>query len=66
MALYVVAVENASPTRSFVCWDHSTNLPRFTFQRPRGVSYPEAEDLKERADICCGGTLRIVPLGEEE
>lgn len=21
---------------------------------------------KERADICCGGTLRIVPLGEEE
>jgi hypothetical protein len=62
MTSYVVSVENASPARSFVCWDHSTNLSRFTFQRPDGISYPEAEDLKERAEICCGETLRIVRI----
>jgi hypothetical protein len=62
MASWVVSVENANPTRSFVCWDPSTNLPRFTFQRPDGVSFTEAEALKNRADICCGGTLRIVRI----
>ena len=64
MASWVVSVENASPTRSFVCWDPSTNLPRFTFQRPDGVSFTEAEALKERADISCGGTLRVVRIDD--
>jgi hypothetical protein len=64
MASWVVSVENASPTRSFVCWDPNTNLPRFTFERPDGVSFTEAEALKERADICCGGTLRIVRIND--
>ena len=62
MASWIVSVENASPARSFVCWDFNTNQPRFTFQRPDGVSYTEAEALKERADICCGGTLRVVRI----
>jgi hypothetical protein len=62
MTSWVVCVENANPTRSFVRWDPSTNLPRFTFQRPDGVSFTEAEALKNRADICCGGTLRIVRI----
>ena len=62
MTSYVVSVENANPTRSFVCWNPNTNLPRFTFQRPDGVTFTEAKALKERADICCGGTLRIVRI----
>lgn len=64
MASFVVSVENANPARSFVCWDFDTNLPRFTFQRPDGVSYTDAVALKERADICCGGTLRILRIDD--
>jgi hypothetical protein len=37
-------------------------MPCFTFERPDGVTLEEAEALKDRADICCGGTLKIVEL----
>lgn len=55
---YVVSV--SAPTPAWVCWDHNTNIPRFTFCRPQGMSRADAERLKDRADVCCGGTLRIV------
>lgn len=59
---YVVAV--AGPEPNWIRWDPNTNLPCFTGIRPDGVSFSEATALKRRADICCGGTLSIVPLSE--
>lgn len=55
---YVVAVDAPQPT--WVCWDRNTRLPRFTFEVPDSMTRDEARLLKERAAICCGGTLRIV------
>ena len=57
---YVVACDGPLPT--WVCWDHNTNLPRHTIKRPQPMSFYEARQLKQRADICCGGTLRIVRI----
>jgi len=58
---YVVSV--AGPTPAWVRWKSSSKImPCFTFERPDGVTLEEAEALKDRADICCGGTLKIVEL----
>jgi hypothetical protein len=58
MTLYVVSVE--SPLPAWIRWNTNTNLPCFTFACPEGVSHADAKALKERADICCGGTLSVV------
>ena len=55
---YVVAVDGPQP--AWVRWDRNTNLPRFTFEMPQAMTRDEARRLKQQADICCGGTLRIV------
>jgi len=60
MTLYAVSAEGPQPT--WIRWDANTNLPCFTFNQPEGVSPSEAEYLKDRADICCGGTLSIVEV----
>ncbi|MFN9622026.1 MAG: hypothetical protein ACK587_04200 [Cyanobacteriota bacterium] len=58
---YVVSVDG--PTLAWIRWESSSKImPCFTFQRPDGVTLEEAEALKDRADICCGGTLKIVEL----
>ncbi len=54
---YVVTVEG--PRSAWVRWNRNTGLPCFTFVRPDGISLAEARELKSRADICCGGTLRV-------
>jgi hypothetical protein len=58
MALYVVRV--AGPQKTWIDWDQNRNLPAFTFIQPEGISREEAKALKARANICCGGTLKIV------
>lgn len=55
---YLVAVD--APQPAWVCWDRKTNLPRFTFEMPEAMTLEDARQLKQQADICCGGTLRIV------
>lgn len=62
MNLYVVFVEGPLPT--WIRWNANTNLPCFTFICPEGVSLADAEALKERADICCGGTLSVVEASD--
>jgi hypothetical protein len=59
MTSYVVSLAD-NPTPAWVRWNPDNHLPCFTFIRPEGVSLSDAEALKARADICCGGTLRIV------
>lgn len=59
---YVVSV--AGPEPAWIRWNDDTNLPCFTFFQPQGTSPEEAHALKERADICCGGTLSVVPADE--
>ena len=65
MTAYVVSVGTSRPAwlPSWPAWIHidsKTNQPSFTFDKPEGVSLSDAEALKARADICCGGTLSIV------
>jgi len=65
MSTYVVAVGTSRPAwlPKWPAWIHvnpETNLPCFTFDKPEGVSLSDAEALKARAEICCGGTLSIV------
>jgi hypothetical protein len=55
---YIVSVDG--PTRFYVHWNSNTNLPSFTCQQPEPMSLRDARKLKARADICCGGTLRVV------
>ena len=62
MTLYVVSAEGPQPT--WIRWNTNTNLPCFTFACPEGVSLVDAEALKERADICCGGTLSVVEASD--
>jgi hypothetical protein len=57
---YVVSVDGSTP--AWIWKSSSKSMPCFTFQRPDGVTLEEAEALKDRADICCGGTLKIVEL----
>lgn len=60
MTCYLVSVEGPEP--AWVTWDRNANLPRFTFQQPAGLSLAEAQQLKQQAEISCGGTLCVVPL----
>ena len=59
MISYLVSV--AGPKPAWIRWNPDTNLPCVTFDQPDGISLSEAEALKARADICCGGTLSVVP-----
>lgn len=58
MTLYVVSV--AGPEPAWIRFDQNTGLPCFTFNRPAGMELSEAEALKARAAICCGGDLSVV------
>lgn len=60
MTRYVVSV--AGPQPAWVRWDKNTGSPCFTFDRPDGLGRADAEVLKARADIGCGGTLTIVEV----
>lgn len=60
MISYVVSV--AGPEPAWIRWNPDTNLPCVTFDQPDGISLSEAEALKACADICCGGTLSVVPV----
>lgn len=62
MTFYVVSV--AGPEPAWIRWNPDTNLPCVTFDQPDGISLSEAEALKARAAICCGGTLSVVPVAE--
>lgn len=55
---YSVSIQGPQP--AWIVWDYNVNLPKITFTRPNPLSYTEARELKKRADICCGGTLKIV------
>jgi hypothetical protein len=59
---YVVEVDGPEP--SWICINSNTNLPSFTFIKPKGISFLDAKKLKSRADNICGGTLSIVEIND--
>lgn len=63
MAMFLVSVEQLpSNPRTWITLDANSNLPRFTFQEPDPLSLDEAKALMARANISCGGTLRLIPV----
>lgn len=60
--MFLVSVQQPPGNpRTWVTLDAEANLPRFTFQEPAPLPFDQAVALKARADISCGGTLRLIP-----
>lgn len=56
--LYLVRAE--APEPAWIRWDGNTGLPQFTFEPPTPMTRTAAVALRDRARICCGGTLSVV------